>query len=279
MFTPEQLKSRIRIIANEKGLSSQEILQMYLFEHVLMRLAKSPYRDNFVIKGGFLIASMVGVNERTTMDMDASVCGISMEEDVIIRIVKDILALDIGDGIEFVFDRVEEIREASEYNNYRVLFNAVFGKINNPMKIDITTGDEITPSIIEYSYKTILGNDSIDIKAYNLQTILAEKYETIIRRNIGNTRARDFYDLYVLYILNKENLDYIQLSEAVKNTAKNRNSFDDILEARDIIEDISNEDSLKTIWKNYQEEYTFSRNIDYDSLIECLTEVCEKMIF
>ena len=273
MFTPEQLKSRIRIIANEKGLSSQEILQMYLFEHVLMRLAKSPYRDNFVIKGGFLIASMVGVNERTTMDMDASVCGISMEEDVIIRIVKDILALDIGDGIEFVFDRVEEIREASEYNNYRVLFNAVFGKINNPMKIDITTGDEITPSIIEYSYKTILGNDSIDIKAYNLQTILAEKYETIIRRNIGNTRARDFYDLYVLYILNKENLDYIQLSEAVKNTAKNRNSFDDILEARDIIEDISNEDSLKTIWKNYQEEYTFSRNIDYDSLIECLTEV------
>ena len=279
MFTPEQLKSRIRIIANEKGLSSQEILQMYLFEHVLMRLAKSPYRDNFVIKGGFLIASMVGVNERTTMDMDASVCGISMEEDVIIRIVKDILALDIGDGIEFVFDRVEEIREASEYNNYRVLFNAVFGKINNPMKIDITTGDEITPSIIEYSYKTILGNDSIDIKAYNLQTILAEKYETIIRRNIGNTRARDFYDLYVLYILNKENLDYIQLSEAVKNTAKNRNSFDDILEARDIIEDISNEDSLKTIWKNYQEEYTFSGNIDYDSLIECLTEVCEKMIF
>ena len=279
MFTPEQLKSRIRIIANEKGLSSQEILQMYLFEHVLMRLAKSPYRDNFVIKGGFLIASMVGVNERTTMDMDASVCGISMEEDVIIRIVKDILALDIGDGIEFVFDRVEEIREASEYNNYRVLFNAVFGKINNPMKIDITTGDEITPSIIEYSYKTILGNDSIDVKAYNLQTILAEKYETIIRRNIGNTRARDFYDLYVLYILNKENLDYIQLSEAVKNTAKNRNSFDDILEARDIIEDISNEDSLKTIWKNYQEEYTFSRNIDYDSLIECLTEVCEKMIF
>ena len=279
MFTPEQLKSRIRIIANEKGLSSQEILQMCLFEHVLMRLAKSPYRDNFVIKGGFLIASMVGVNERTTMDMDASVCGISMEEDVIIRIVKDILALDIGDGIEFVFDRVEEIREASEYNNYRVLFNAVFGKINNPMKIDITTGDEITPSIIEYSYKTILGNDSIDIKAYNLQTILAEKYETIIRRNIGNTRARDFYDLYVLYNLNKENLDYIQLSEAVKNTAKNRNSFDDILEARDIIEDISNEDSLKTIWKNYQEEYTFSRNIDYDSLIECLTEVCEKMIF
>ena len=279
MFTPEQLKSRIRIIANEKGLSSQEILQMCLFEHVLMRLAKSPYRDNFVIKGGFLIASMVGVNERTTMDMDASVCGISMEEDVIIRIVKDILALDIGDGIEFVFDRVEEIREASEYNNYRVLFNAVFGKINNPMKIDITTGDEITPSIIEYSYKTILGNDSIDVKAYNLQTILAEKYETIIRRNIGNTRARDFYDLYVLYNLNKENLDYIQLSEAVKNTAKNRNSFDDILEARDIIEDISNEDSLKTIWKNYQEEYTFSRNIDYDSLIECLTEVCEKMIF
>ena len=279
MFTPEQLKSRIRIIANEKGLSSQEILQMYLFEHVLMRLAKSPYRDNFVIKGGFLIASMVGVNERTTMDMDASVCGISMEEDVIIRIVKDILALDIGDGIEFVYDRVEEIREASKYNNYRVLFNAVFGKINNPMKIDITTGDEITPSIIEYSYKTILGNDSIDIKAYNLQTILAEKYETIIRRNIGNTRARDFYDLYVLYILNKENLDYIQLSEAVKNTAKNRNSFDDILEARDIIEDISNEDSLKTIWKNYQEEYTFSGNIDYDSLIECLTEVCEKMIF
>lgn len=261
MLTPEQLKGRIRNVAKDKGLSSQEILQMYLFEHVLARLARSSYKDNFILKGGFLIASMIGVDERTTMDMDATVRGITMEEKAIEEIVKDILSMDVDDGIEFVFDRITEIREDADYNNFRVFFNAKYGKINNPMKMDITTGDEITPSAVEYVYKTMFEEDSIEIKAYNLLTILAEKYETIIRRNIGNTRARDFYDLYVLYKLNWEEIDFHMLSEAVRRTANNRNSLDDMLDASEIINEISAEEALKKLWRDYQEEYSFSRDI------------------
>ena len=277
MLTPEQLKGRIRNLAKEKGLSSQEVLQMYLFEHVLARLARSPYKDNFILKGGFLIASMIGVNERTTMDMDTTVRDIPMQKDAIEEIITEILAVDIEDGIEFTFDRIAEIREDTDYNNFRVFFNARYGKINNPMKMDITTGDEITPSAIEYSYKTMFEDNEIDIKAYNLPTILAEKYETIIRRNIGNTRARDFYDLYVLYNLNKDALDYSTFAEAVKRTSENRHSLEDMLDAESIIKDISNEDALKTLWENYQSEYAFSQNINYDDLMECITEISSKL--
>lgn len=273
MLTPEQLKGRIRNLAKENGLSSQEVLQMYLFEHVLARLARSPYKDNFILKGGFLIASMIGVNERTTMDMDTTVQGIPMQKDAIEKIITEILAIDLEDGIEFTFDRIAEIREDADYNNFRAFFNARYGRINNPMKMDITTGDEITPSAIEYSYKTMFEDEEIGIKAYNLPTILAEKYETVIRRNIGNTRARDFYDLYVLYNLNKDALDYDTFAEAVKRTSENRNSLEDMLDAESIIEDISNEDALKELWASYQNEYAFSQNISYDDIIGCITEI------
>ena len=273
MLTPEQLKGRIRNLAKEKGLSSQEVLQMYLFEHVLARLARSPYKDNFILKGGFLIASMIGVDERTTMDMDTTVRGIPMQKDAIEEIITEILAVDIEDGIEFTFDRIAEIREDTDYNNFRVFFNARYGKINNPMKMDITTGDEITPSAIEYSYKTMFEDDEINIKAYNLPTILAEKYETIIRRNIGNTRARDFYDLYVLYNQNKDTLDYDTFADAIKRTSENRNSLKDMQDAESIIEDISNEEALKALWENYQNEYAFSQSISYDDIIGCITEI------
>jgi len=277
MLTPEQLKGRIRNVAKDKGLSSQEVLQMYLFEHVLARLAKSSYKENFILKGGFLIASMIGVDERTTMDMDTTVRGITVEEKAIEEIVKEILSIDIDDGIEYVFDRITEIRENADYNNFRVFFNAKFGKVNNPMKLDITTGDEITPSAVEYVYKTMFEEDSIGIKAYNLLTILAEKYETIIRLNIGNTRARDFYDLYVLYKLNREEIDFHMLSEAVRRTANNRNSFDDMLDAKEIISEISSEESLMKLWKDYQEEYSYSRDIEYEDLMGCIAEISERL--
>jgi len=176
-----------------------------------------------------------------------------------------------------VFDRITEIRENADYNNFRVFFNAKFGKVNNPMKLDITTGDEITPSAVEYVYKTMFEEDSIGIKAYNLLTILAEKYETIIRLNIGNTRARDFYDLYVLYKLNREEIDFHMLSEAVRRTANNRNSFDDMLDAKEIISEISSEESLMKLWKDYQEEYSYSRDIEYEDLMGCIAEISERL--
>lgn len=211
MRTPEQLKGQIRSFAEKHKLMSQEVLQMYLFERVLERLAASEYKDNFILKGGLLISSMLGINERTTMDMDTTVTGITMNEGEIAETIKDILSIDVGDGIVFEYKELEPIREDDDHNNFRAYFNAVYGKICNPMKIDITTGDKITPAAVEYAYQCILDEKSITVKAYNVETVIAEKYETIIRRNIRTTRARDFYDLFRVFNMYKDRINPVDL--------------------------------------------------------------------
>ena len=199
MKTPEQLKGTIRSMAAKKNLRAQEILQMFLFERVLERLANSAYKNNFILKGGLLISSMIGIGERTTMDMDTTVRGIQMEEDEIVKAIQEILAVDVNDGIVFEYQSIEPIREEDAYNNFRVHLRAKYGKIDSPMKIDVTTGDVITPAAIQYDFPMLFDEKSVPVMAYTLETILAEKYETIIRRNIGTTRARDYYDLHTLY--------------------------------------------------------------------------------
>ena len=166
MKTPEQLKGAIRNIAKEKNLHAQEVLQIFMFERILERLSLSPYRENFVLKGGLLISSMIGISERTTMDMDTTIRGIDMDEANIERIIKEIFAIDTGDGITFRFNRTEPICEDGDYNNFRIHFIAEYGKIKNKMKMDITTGDEITPAAIEYSFHTMFDEKDIDIYAY-----------------------------------------------------------------------------------------------------------------
>lgn len=277
MLTPEQLKGKIRNIAKLKKLSSQEILQMYLFERVLERLSKSKYAKNFILKGGFLIASMIGVDERTTMDIDTTIEGVSMEIKTIESIIKEILSIDVNDGIEFEYDRIEPIKENDDYNNFRAFFNAKYGRINNPMKMDITTGDKITPAAIEYKYPTIFEDKEIDVIAYNLETILAEKFETVIRRNIGNTRARDYYDLYMLYITYKNNLNFTVLEEAIKRTSKNRGSLAQIEEWKEIIDEISEEEEIKKLWEVYRNEYTYANKISFEDVLKILYEIGESL--
>ena len=226
MKTPEQLKGAIRNIAKKNNLMPQEVLQMFLFERILERLSVSEYKDNFILKGGLLISSMIGITERTTMDMDTTVRGIELEEENITDIVKKIIAMDVGDDIVFEFIKIEPIREDDAYNNFRVHLKAIYGKMNNPMKIDITTGDKITPAAIEYSYKMMFEEKQVSVMAYTLETILAEKYETIIRRNIGTTRVRDFYDLYVLFRSRKNEISREVLRLAVNHTAEKRDSLE-----------------------------------------------------
>lgn len=268
MKSPEQLKGAIRNIAKAKNLRSQEVLQMFMFERILDRLAASEYRNNFILKGGLLISSMIGISERTTMDMDTTVKGIDMTEEEITKVIKDILSLDTGDGISFVYKRIEPIREDDDYNNFRVFFDAEYGKIKNPMKIDITTGDEITPAAIQYNFPLLFDERSIPVMAYTLETILAEKYETIIRRNIGTTRARDFYDLYALYRVHKDEIRVPVLKLAVEHTARKRGSLELMSEWSEIIDDIRAENALYSLWDNYIEENTYASGLTFDEVVD-----------
>lgn len=246
---------------------------MYLFERILQRLSVSKYRDNFILKGGLLISSIIGISERTTMDMDTTVKGIAIDEDTIRHIIENIISIDVSDGIQFEVKKIEPIHGNDEYNNFRVYINAIYGKMNNSMKIDITTGDKITPSEIQYFYPMMLEDNDIEIMGYPLENILAEKYETIIRRNIGNTRARDFYDLYVLFRTKKDNIKKEILRQAITNTATKRNSLDELKDYKAICEELREEDAVKHIWINYIKDNEYAASIKYEDIVQNILDI------
>lgn len=275
MKTPEQLKGAIRSMAAKKNLRAQEVLQMFLFERIIDRLAASSFRDNFILKGGLLISSMIGIGERTTMDMDTTVRGIQMEEGEIVSAVKEIIAMDVGDGISFEFQKIEPIREDDTYNNFRVHLRAKYGKIDSPMKIDITTGDIITPAAIRYDFPFVFEEKTVPVMAYTLETVLAEKYETIIRRNIGTTRARDFYDLHTLYRSRKDVVQMDVLRAAVIHTAEKRDSIDDIRDWRDILKDIREEPQLYLLWDNYDADNKYIGDLKFNEVLDTVDEIAK----
>ena len=267
MINIESIKGKIRSLAEKKNLKSQEFLQIYFFERFLERLSKSKYKNNFIIKGGFLISSLIGIENRTTMDMDSTVKGIALKEERIKEIVEEIINIDVDDGIKFEIKDISYIREEDEYENFRISLIANVGKTKNPMKLDLTTGDAITPREIEYTYPFIFSKENIKIMAYPLETILAEKYETIIRRNITTTRMRDFYDLYTLYKLKKDEIKYEILKEAIERTSKKRGSQEIIKDSEEIIEDIKNDSYLRSLWDVYLSENKYIGDLKFDKVV------------
>ena len=277
MKTPEQLKGAIRNLAKKKGIHAQEVLQIFMFERIIERLSASPYKDRFILKGGLLISAILGVAERTTMDMDTTVKGLPMDEQNIRKAISEILNQPVDDGIEFQLLDLTPIREDDEYENFRASIQAAYGKMKIPMKIDITTGDEITPKEIQFSYPFLFDDRRVMVKAYTQETILAEKYETIIRRNVGNTRARDFYDLHLLYRLYRENADWNLLKQAVLATAKKRDSLSVLQDTKRILLALEESTVLQDLWKRYQTQNLYAREITYPAIMESVKGFAEKM--
>ena len=267
MINIESIKGKIRSLAEKKNLKSQEVLQIYFFERFLERLSKSQFKNNFVIKGGFLISSLIGIENRTTMDMDTTIKGIALKEEKIKEIVEEIININVDDGIKFEIKDIIYIREEDEYENFRISLIANVGKTKNPMKLDLTTGDAITPKEIEYTYPCIFSKENIKIMAYPLETILAEKYETIIRRNITTTRMRDFYDLYTLYKLKKDQIDYEILKEAIERTSKKRGSREIMQDYKEIIEDVKEDSYLRSLWDVYLSENKYIGDLKFDKVV------------
>lgn len=273
-MTSEKLKGKIKSFSKKNNLKAQEVLQMYFFERFLTRLEKSKYRANFIIKGGFLISSIIGIQNRTTMDIDTTIKGLPVKEEIIKEIILEILNIEVNDEIEFVLGKIENIREISEYENYRLHLTANFEKIKNPLKIDITTGDVIIPSEIEYSYETIF-KEKLNILVYSLETLIAEKYETIIKRNITTTRLRDFYDIYMIFKLKNDKINVNNLKQAIWETAKNRNSIEEILESKEILEDIKNDEYLNKQWNIYKNENKYVDNIQFSEILKLLNKIAD----
>ncbi|MGO1712685.1 MAG: nucleotidyl transferase AbiEii/AbiGii toxin family protein [Senegalia sp. (in: firmicutes)] len=205
--SPRQLKDWINNMAKENNLISNIVLQNFMMERLLERIAISKYKDNFILKGGFLIAAMVGIDMRSTMDMDTTIKGITINGEIIEEILNEIILIDLDDNVSFRLKDIKNIHDISDYDDFRVSVEAQFFTIRVNMKIDITTGDVIIPREVEYSFKLMFEERDISIKAYNLNTILAEKIESILARNVANTRARDYYDVYILLTLRQNDVN------------------------------------------------------------------------
>ena len=255
------LKAYIKNEALKKKASAQVIMQNYMMERILERISLSRYKNNFILKGGFLISAIVGVDTRTTMDMDTTIKGISIEKENMQNIFTEIINVAINDNIQFHIKRLENIREGDQYPGIRLFLEAVYPPLRVPLSIDITTGDKITPKEINYNFKLMFEDRKIQVLAYNLETILAEKIETIVSRQNSNTRMRDFYDVYVLYKVFKDNLNMKQFSESLKATSIKRKSNNLFLNSPEIIDRIKENDTINSLWTNYQKDFRYAENI------------------
>ncbi len=274
----QQLKDLIRNKARLLKTEPHILMRNFMMERFLERLALSRYQNKFILKGGMLVASMTGLDVRATMDMDVTIKGVTLSLDTVKSLLEEILAVECSDGVVFKINGVSEIMDEAEYPGIRIGLDCYFEGIRTPLKIDVSTGDIITPSEIDYGFSLMFEERKIFILAYNLETILAEKLETIFYRDVTNTRMRDFYDIYLLTKLYKDKLDFAVLKEALIATATKRGTTTKFVEAVNILDDVENSLYLQGLWKNYQRKFSYASDIAWQEtmdVIRCLWSKCE----
>lgn len=276
-LTPEQIKGRIKKLALENNVDPIVLMRMYMIERFLERLSYSKYRKNFIIKGGILVASMVGITMRSTMDIDTTVQNLNLTKEQISIIINDIAKIKLNDNIQFFINNVTTIMDNLEYPGIRIHIDSKLNNLIIPIKIDISTGDVITPHEIEYNYQLLLEKRSIQLLSYNLETMLSEKIQTILSRGVLNTRMRDFYDVNIIYYIYKNTIDFKKLALAFEKTCLIRNTKSLFLKYEDILNDIATDNNLQQLWNNYQKKYAYARKIEYNQTITTLLTLLNKM--
>ena len=268
------LKAKIRNIAKQKNIPAQVILQNYMFERLLTRLSVSEYKEKFVLKGGMLVAAIVGLDNRATMDMDTTLKNLPLTPEAIRCALENICDIAFDDGIVFEIGTISPIREDDRYGGYRVMLNAKFDTLLTPLSIDVSTGDAITPHAVQYNFSEIFDDEkSYQLWAYNIETVMAEKVETILRRGVFNTRPRDFYDVYILTTTQK--FDKTVFADALRATASHRGTTPQIEDVPDILHNIEKSPELQTMWNKYRKQFTYAANIEYDRIMAVLKTLTE----
>ena len=275
--TARQLKDLVRNLSKKKSADAQILMRNYMMERFLERISLSEYKNQFILKGGMLVAAMVGLDARATMDLDATIKGTNVSVEDVEMIISKIISIPLNDGVLFRIKRISEIMEEADYPGVRVSMETKFDGVITPLKIDISTGDIITPREIKYNFNLMLENRTIEVWAYNLETVLAEKLETVISRNVTNTRMRDFYDIYILQKLYGEQLSKDVLWDALVATAKKRETLEQI-ETEDIDEvfdEIQSSSVMENLWKAYQRNYSYSADIPWHTIMKSIRTLYE----
>lgn len=276
-LSPAQLKGRLKNLATQHHADARTLMRLYMMERFLERISASKYRDNFIIKGGILVTSLIGVALRSTMDIDTTIKNLNLSDEDIHRIVKEICAIDLQDDVKFQIKQLSQIMDEMDYPGIRITLNAFLGNMPVPMKIDISTGDIITPREIHHQYKLLLEDRSILLWSYNLETLLSEKIQTVLSRGLLNTRMRDFYDLYELSRIYHDKIDTATLKSAFIATCAKRNTENLIENTPQILTKIQQDDNLRHLWKSYQKKYTYATAISYEDIMLTLVKICKSI--
>ena len=272
MSNAMSLKAKIRNISKQKNIPAQVILQNYMFERLLVRLSCSEFKDKFVLKGGMLVAAIVGLDNRATMDLDTTLKNLPLTPDAIYGALEQICAIPVDDGVSFALENISPIRDDDVYGGYRVKMNAIFDTLRTPLSIDVSTGDAITPHAIQYRFSEIFDEEkSYELWAYNMETVMAEKVETILRRGVFNTRPRDFYDTYILATTQK--FDKAVFDAALRATAEHRNTASQIADVPMILRNIEESPELRTMWEKYRQQFSYAADIEYEQIMEILKKL------
>lgn len=271
----DSLKAKASNLSNKTNIPNKYLIQSFMFEALLKRISRSKYKDKFIIKGGLLLSSIFGVDLRSTMDLDTTIKGLPLELEAITKVINEIISIEIDDNIKFEIENIKNIREEELYSGFNVNLKAEFDGLKTNLMIDITTGDVITYKEVEFKYNTLFDNEIINIMTYNYETILAEKFESIISRNIDNTRMKDYYDLYMFVNLKWNDINKDTLKKAIINTAKHRETLDYIDNASKYIELISDDSRLKALWNSYKSNYDYAKEIEFIDTISAIKVINE----
>lgn len=277
MVDISDIKRLAKEIEIKYDLNYYEILQRYMFERVLERISVSKYHDNFILKGGLLLSAMFGIDNRMTKDMDATITGIDVSKDKMLKVLNEILSINLNDGVKFDVVNITDIREDDEYggNKYHIVGKLQSLKVN--LEIDISTGDKVTPKELKYKYPLIFEDRTIMISSYNIETILAEKIETILRRGTFNSRMKDFYDVYYFLTKLRKDMDINILKEAVDNTFTKRDSFEYLSDFEQIIDSIIGNERIEKLWNIYSNKYKYANGIDINEILNLLKDIIKEL--
>ena len=270
MITSAKLKNIVSKKSLGNNTISAQLYQMFFFERILERISISRYKDNIILKGGLLLSSIIGEDMRTTKDMDATLKSVLLEKSNVLNIMNEILAIPLNDSVQFEIVDIKDIREEDEYGGFKINIVGMLEKLRVNMFVEFTTGDKITPKEIDYNYNSIFEDKKISILAYTIETILAEKFETIISRSIANTRLKDFYDIYILMSNYKDIISNDVLVEAIKNTFRKRETNINVDKISEVIFLIRNDNVMKNYWEKYQSKFSFSQGINYNEIMDKL---------
>lgn len=265
----KSLMDKSRNLAVSCNITVNEVLQNYMFERILERLSVSKYKNNFILKGGLLLSSIMGIDTRTTMDMDTCIKGMDLTEEQLYEVLQEILNIDVNDGVKFEIRNSQPIREEDDYGGLKYNLLAIFDNLRVNLSIDIATGDLITPREIEYDYKMIFENRNLKIMTYNIESIIAEKFQTVISRGILNSRMKDYYDLY--YLITYKNFSKENLKNAIIKTFNKRDT--DIKSINKVIDEIEKSEFVKELWTSYSEKYQYAKCLEFKKVINSIKRI------